>query len=93
MRTAKVVKVYTDRLTNVVRFPGDKVELSDERAEELSSGGFVELDAGAAPEPPEGAEKPDYPSMSYAELREAAKAAGIPAAGKKADIVAALEAL
>ncbi len=85
---AKVIKAYTDRLDNVVRFPGDTVTLTESRAAELSWGGYVEPEGGA-----EKAEKPDYGSMAYADLKQAAKAAGIPATGKKADLVAALEAL
>lgn len=92
MRTAKVVKAYTDRLTGTVRVPGDSVELTDERAAELSAGGFVELSAQEAA-PVGQPVKPDYSAMSYAELKEAAKAAGIPAAGKKAALIAALGAL
>lgn len=85
---AKVLKAYTDRLENIVRFPGDHVELSAARAAELSAGGFVEV-AGEV----EKAEKPDYGSMAYNDLKKAAKAAGIPTTGKKADLIAALEAL
>lgn len=88
---AKVTKAYTDRLDGAVRLPGESVELSEARAAELAAGGYVEVETAAAP--PEKAEKPDYGSMAYADLKQAAKAAGIPAAGKKADLVAALEAL
>ena len=85
---ANVLKPYTDRLEHVVRLPGDVVELTAERARELAEGGYVEA-VGAA----ERADKPDYGSMAYADLKRAAKEAGIPATGKKADLVAALEAL
>ena len=85
---AKVIKSYTDRLDAVVRLAGDEVELTESRAAELSTGGFVEVedtDGKAA--------KPDYGSMAYADLKKAAKEAGIPTTGKKADLIAALEAL
>ena len=85
---AKVIKAYTDRIENIVRLPGSTVELSAARAGELAEGGYVEVSGGAGK-----AEKPDYGSMAYADLKKAAKAAGIPTAGKKADLVAALEAL
>ncbi len=88
---AKVTKAYTDRLDGAVRLPGESVELSEARAAELVAGGYVEVETAAVS--PEKAEKPDYGSMSYADLKKAAKAAGIPATGKKADLVAALEAL
>ncbi len=88
---AKVIKAYTDRLDGVVRLPGESVELSEARAAELAAGGYVETVAAA--KAPEKAGKPDYGSMSYAGLKQAAKAAGIPATGKKADLVAALGAL
>ena len=85
---AKVIKAYTDRIDNIVRFPGESVELSAVRAGELAEGGYVEVSGGA-----ERAEKPDYGSMAYNDLKKAAKAAGIPASGKRNDLVAALEAL
>ncbi len=94
---AKVTKAYTDRLDGVVRLPGESVELSEARAAELAAGGYVEVETAAAPpekaEKVEKAGKPDYGSMSYADLKQAAKAAGIPATGKKADLAAALGAL
>lgn len=85
---AKVIKAYTDRLDAVVRLAGDEVELTESRAAELSAGGFVEVVKAAGQ-----AGKPDYGSMAYADLKKAAKEAGIPTTGKKADLVAALEAL
>lgn len=85
---AKVIKAYTDRLDAVVRLAGDEVELTESRAAELSAGGFVEVEDAAGK-----AAKPDYGSMAYADLKKAAKEAGIPATGKKADLIAALEAL
>lgn len=85
---AKVLKAYTDRLDAIVRLVGDEVELTEARAAELSAGGFVEVDGAA-----EQAAKPDYGSMAYADLKKAAKEAGIPTTGKKADLIAVLEAL
>ncbi len=85
---AKVLKAYTDRLDAIVRLVGDEVELTEARAAELSASGFVEVDGAAGQ-----AAKPDYGSMAYADLKKAAKEAGIPATGKKADLIAALEAL
>lgn len=84
----KVIKAYTDRLENIVRFPGDVVSLSSTRAKELLESGYVECEVKS-----DMPQKPDYGSMAYAELKAAAKAAGISTAGKKADLVAALESL
>ena len=84
---AKVLKAYTDRLDAVVHLAGDVVELTGDRAAELAGGGYVvalaQTESG----------KPDYGSMSYNDLKKAAKAAGVPTTGKKADLVSALEAL
>ena len=85
---AKVIKAYTDRLDAVVRLVGDEVELTETRAAELSAGGFVEVEGTDRK-----AAKPAYGSMAYADLKKAAKEAGIPTTGKKADLIAALEAL
>ncbi len=87
---AKVIKAYTDRIDGMVRFPGESVTLTEARAGELSQGGYVEIEGESAK--PEGG-RPDYGPMSYADLREAAKAAGISPAGKKAELIAALKAL
>lgn len=38
----KVIKEYSDRITKEYRAVGDVVELTDERAEELKAGGYVE---------------------------------------------------
>lgn len=46
---ANVVKAYTDKYTNELHLKGEAVELSDERAAELSALGFVE--AVEAPKP------------------------------------------
>lgn len=85
---AKVIKAYTDRLDAVVRLVGDEVELTESRAAELSAGGFVEVEDTDVK-----AVKPAYGSMAYADLKKAAREAGIPTTGKKADLIAALEAL
>lgn len=48
--------------------------------------------AGAGPEelPPADGPAPDHASMTVAQLREAAKAAGLPVGGSKADLAARL---
>ena len=84
----KVLKAYTDRLDAVVHLAGDVVELTGDRAAELGAGGYVEVAPAATDDA-----RPDYGSMSYNDLKKAAKAAGVPTTGKKADLVAALEAL
>jgi hypothetical protein len=38
----KVIKEYADRITKEYRAVGDVVELTDERADELKAGGYVE---------------------------------------------------
>lgn len=40
---ANVVKAYTDKYTDELHLKGEAVELSDERAAELSALGFVEV--------------------------------------------------
>lgn len=46
---ANVVKAYTDRITGELHLKGETVDLSDERAAELSELGFVEV--AEAPKP------------------------------------------
>lgn len=47
---ATVTMAYTDRETGIVHSPGEAVELSDARAEELEQGGYVKAEK-AAPKP------------------------------------------
>ena len=44
MRTARVITPFIDRVEDVYREAGDVLSLSDERAEELEAGGWVELE-------------------------------------------------
>lgn len=45
---ASVKRAYTDRITGEIHLKGETVELTDERAEELARGGFVEVAAPKA---------------------------------------------
>lgn len=66
---ARVTKAYTDRIDGSVHYPNTTVELTDERAAELSAKGFVELAPGAAPPPAEEAAT-DLGAMTAAQLRD-----------------------
>ena len=54
---ASVKRAYTDRITGEIHLKGETVELTDERAEELARGGFVEVAAQEAGEPKAAARK------------------------------------
>lgn len=45
---ARVTRAYTDRLDGTVHLPGEDVDITDERAWELASKGFVDADAARA---------------------------------------------
>lgn len=66
---ARVTRAYTDRVDGSVHYPNTTVELTDERAAELSARGFVEPAPGAAAPP---AEEPatDLDAMTAAQLRD-----------------------
>lgn len=66
---ARVTRAYTDRLDGSVHYPNTTVELTDERAAELSARGFVEPAPGAAPPPAEEAAA-DLGAMTAAQLRD-----------------------
>lgn len=76
---AKVTRAYIDRITGAMHLKGDDVELTSERAAELSAGGFVEVERTA----------PDFESMTVKQLKERIAAAGgeFPDRAKKAELV------
>lgn len=76
---AKVIKAYIDRFDGKMHLVGDEVELTGERAAELSAGGFVEVPAVA----------PDLEGMTVKQLKEYIEAAGgeFPDRAKKAELV------
>ena len=76
---AKVTRAYIDRITGAMCLKGDEVELTDERAAELSAGGFVEVERTA----------PDLDGMTVKQLKEliAAKGGEFPDRVKKAELV------
>lgn len=84
---AAVVVSYTDRITGDVHFAGSSVELTAERARELSDGGFVKVD-GPIPDESQG-ESQDVGAMTMAELRDYIEEHGskAPAGAKKADLL------
>lgn len=60
---ARVTRAYTDRVDGSVHYPNMTVELTDERAAELSARGFVE--PAPADEPTD-----DLGAMTAAQLRD-----------------------
>lgn len=98
-----IVRVpYTDRLTCMVHYAGETVELTGVRFAELSRGGYVEsaLTAVSPPVAPDVdapvadpvGDAPDFAHMTKAALRGYAEAHGVelPAKATNAEIIAAI---
>ncbi len=76
---AKVTEAYIDRIDGAMHLKGEEVELTEERAAELSAGGFVEVAAPA----------PDFDGMTVKQLKEYISRAGaeFPDRARKAELV------
>jgi hypothetical protein len=83
MATVKVLKPFADFKAGIDRLPGDVFEADDDRASQIDRAlpGYIEISRG-------------YETMTVAELRNAAKEAGIqlPKSASKAAIIELLEA-